>query len=213
MIENLWANMEVKHCKYCNQDKLLKDFRKCKYSSGKFYHKAICKKCEIKKINEYVKRRGPVNKTPEQKRKQSEYKKKWKLQNKERLNRQYRERIKSDPFFRLRKNISREICRRLKNNDSKKDSSITNYLEYSIDELMLHLEKQFDDKMNWENYGKYWHLDHKIPQSCLPYKKMSDENFKKCWALSNLRPLEAKLNMLEGSTRIRHKIYKSQGDL
>jgi len=38
---------------------------------------------------------------------------------------------------------------------------------------------------------------------------MQDENFKKCWALQNLRPLDAKSNMLDGSTRIRHKMYNN----
>ena len=28
---------------------------------------------------------------------------------------------------------------------------------------------------------------------------MEDENFKKCWALSNLRPLNSKQNLLEGN--------------
>jgi 5-methylcytosine-specific restriction endonuclease McrA len=60
--------------------------------------------------------------------------------------------------------------------------------------------------MNWDNYGVYlknkdkkWHIDHIIPQSTLPYTNMEDENFKKCWALENLRPLESVENMKKGS--------------
>jgi hypothetical protein len=34
-------------------------------------------------------------------------------------------------------------------------------------------------------------------------------NYRKCWALNNLRPLEAKLNMLDGSTKIRNKMYNN----
>jgi len=30
---------------------------------------------------------------------------------------------------------------------------------------------------------------------------MEDENFKKCWALENLRPLSAKQNIIEGNRR------------
>ena len=26
-----------------------------------------------------------------------------------------------------------------------------------------HLEKQFRDGMTWENHGKVWHIDHRIP--------------------------------------------------
>lgn len=37
---------------------------------------------------------------------------------------------------------------------------------------------------------------------------MKDEDFKKCWALSNLRPLCAKQNLIDGVTKIRHKNNK-----
>ena len=59
--------------------------------------------------------------------------------------------------------------------------------------------------MSWKNYGVYWHIDHIIPQSDLPYTSMEDDNFKLCWALDNLRPLEAKQNLLDGAKRTRHK--------
>jgi hypothetical protein len=37
---------------------------------------------------------------------------------------------------------------------------------------------------------------------------MEDENFIKCWKLSNLRPLSAKQNWLDGINKTRHnKIY------
>jgi hypothetical protein len=73
--------------------------------------------------------------------------------------------------------------------------------------------------MNWENWGKYkpeswddnnkttwtWNIDHIIPHSDLPYKSPKDENFKKAWSLENLRPYSAKQNILDGTSRIRHK--------
>jgi len=88
---------------------------------------------------------------------------------------------------------------------SKKGSSVLYYLGYSIQELKKHLEYQFDPNMTWNNYGTYWHIDHIIPQSDLPYRSMEDDNFKKCWALSNLRPLEAIQNMRDGAKRTRHQ--------
>lgn len=104
-----------------------------------------------------------------------------------------RNRKATDPIFKLRKNCSRLINHAL--NGSKNGQSILEFLSYTIDELKRHLETQFDSKMSWKNYGIYWHIDHIIPQSLLPYVSMEDENFKKCWALSNLRPLEAIENM------------------
>jgi hypothetical protein len=35
----------------------------------------------------------------------------------------------------------------------------------SIEEFKLHLEKQFDKNMTWENYGTYWEVDHIQPLS------------------------------------------------
>jgi len=59
--------------------------------------------------------------------------------------------------------------------------------------------------MSWENYGLYdkgreiWQINHIIPQSKLPYKDFNDENFKTCWSLSNLQPLETVQNINNGN--------------
>lgn len=67
--------------------------------------------------------------------------------------------------------------------------------------------------MNWNNRGKYnykkwndndlstwtWQLDHIIPHANFHYTSMTDVDFKKCWALDNLRPVSAKENILKGA--------------
>jgi hypothetical protein len=128
---------------------------------------------------------------------------------------------KHDPFIKLKHTIS-VYCRRelKKNNSSKNNESVVNYLNYTIKDLKEHLEKQFESWMNWNNHGKYnlktwddndsstwtWQIDHIIPQSDLPYTPMEDDNFKKCWALDNLRPLSSKQNVIDGTSRSRHII-------
>jgi len=131
-----------------------------------------------------------------------------------------KERIKTDPIFKLRKTTSRMISNALKDNlSSKNGKSILEFLQYSMQDLKEHLENQFEPWMTWNNRGKYdpktwndndnstwtWQLDHIIPQSDLPFSSMQEDNFKKCWTLSNLRPLNSKLNLLDGVNRIRHK--------
>lgn len=131
-------------------------------------------------------------------------------------------RRQTDPTFKLRGLVSSSIKNSLKKLGSDKfGKSIVQFLGYTIEDLKKHLELQFDSWMNWDNHGKYikktwkdedlstwkWQIDHIIPHSDLLYTSMEDENFKKCWALSNLRPLSAKQNQLDGSTRIRHKKY------
>lgn len=123
--------------------------------------------------------------------------------------------------YRLRSNISRKINYQLhKLGFSKNGLSTLEGLPYTMEQLKQHLESQFEPWMNWDNYGKYyynkwddnnsstwvWQIDHIIPCSTLPYTSMEDENFKKCWALENLRPLSAKQNILDGVTRVRHKL-------
>jgi hypothetical protein len=125
-------------------------------------------------------------------------------------------RRKVDISFKLRNSVSSSINTLLHNNKSTKNgNSCFKYLDYNINDLKYNLEQQFDQWMTWYNYGKYdsetwddndpstwkWNLDHIIPQSCLPYISMEDENFKKCWALENLRPLSAKQNIKDGNRR------------
>ena len=62
-------------------------------------------------------------------------------------------------------------------------------VDYSIDELRTHLERQFHSGMSWENYGRYWHIDHIIPVAHFDCR--DPEQLKACWALHNLRPLKA----------------------
>ena len=199
--------MEEKYCKFCSKiiELSVLNFRECTYPSGKKYFKNICKSCESKNNVNYNKKRG---KTPEQKEKEKVYKKQWKIKNKKKINKKYKEKLHTDSAFKLRKNISNSIRKALKNQSSIKKLSIKKYLDWEVNDLKEHLEKKFDYKMSWDNYGIYWHIDHIVPQSCLPYKSMDEENFKKCWSLNNLRPLEARKNMMDGSTRIRHKIFK-----
>jgi hypothetical protein len=123
----------------------------------------------------------------------------------------------SDPVFKLRKRVSLLVRVALAGNKS--NFSILDYLPYSISRLKEHLEKQFEPWMSWDNWGIYdpstwddndsstwtWQLDHIIPQAKLPYSSMMDDNFEKCWALSNLRPLSAKVNVQIGSKTRRNK--------
>lgn len=65
---------------------------------------------------------------------------------------------------------------------------------YTLQDLIKHLEKQFQPGMTWDNYGQ-WHLDHIIPLAAFHYSEPSDIDFKRCWALENLQPLWAQDNM------------------
>jgi hypothetical protein len=79
--------------------------------------------------------------------------------------------------------------------NGKEGASWHKMVDYSLDELMAHLESQFTLWMNWGNYGTEWHVDHKKPKSLFKYESYKDDEFKRCWSLQNLQPLEATFNL------------------
>lgn len=67
-------------------------------------------------------------------------------------------------------------------------------LGYSIEDLKEHIERQFHKRMSWRAFlqGRI-HIDHIVPQSS--YNLSNPEEWRACWALSNLRPLWASDNL------------------
>lgn len=78
-------------------------------------------------------------------------------------------------------------------------------LGYDAETLCEHIESQFDENMNWENWGSVnnesftWNMDHIIPQSHYAYTHLEDPRLLECWKLENLRPLDAKKNILKAN--------------
>ena len=74
-----------------------------------------------------------------------------------------------------------------------------NLVGYDLFRLMRHLEKQFTPRMTWGNHGFYWEIDHIIPIKVLNFERPEHPDFKRCWALKNLRPLEVHKNISKGA--------------
>lgn len=95
-------------------------------------------------------------------------------------------------------NISARIYYSLKGN--KHGKHWEDLVGYTLKQLMDYLENQFENWMNWSNYGRSkngertWSIDHIIPISNFNFNfnfdSYEDEEFKKCWSLENLRPLD-----------------------
>lgn len=90
--------------------------------------------------------------------------------------------------FKLRNRITLSLLRSLKN---KKNGGWLKYVDYTLDELRSHLERQFLPGMGWHNMGE-WHIDHIIPVSS--FNLLESAQVARCWALPNLRPLWAQEN-------------------
>jgi|TARA_R110000823_G_C15727310_1_gene479333 hypothetical protein len=98
--------------------------------------------------------------------------------------------------YRLATNVSRNVRHALKG--ERKSERTFEALPYTPQQLREHIESQFEDWMTWDNYG-LWHIDHIYPQSKLPYDSLEHPNFQKCWALENLRPLDAIENIMKSN--------------
>lgn len=73
-------------------------------------------------------------------------------------------------------------------------------LGYSREQLVSHLERQFQRGMSWDNYGD-WHIDHIRPLSSFKITSNDDPSIREAWALSNLRPLWARENIRKKDKR------------
>ena len=108
--------------------------------------------------------------------------------------RQYEKNRRQNIKYRVSGNVSRGIRRSLKSD--KNGRHWESLVGYTIIQLKDHLEKQFTDGMTWENYGK-WHIDHIRPICSFNIEDYECDDFKKCWSLSNLRPLWAIENQIK----------------
>jgi len=219
--------MQRKKCSRCGKVKSIEAFYKHKrYKNG---YCSRCKVCmnEINKIwrennPEYYKEysKNNLGKVREYKRKyyknnevkvkerSSEYRKNnpekarkanknWRKDNPEKVKERW-EKYYSIPENRLNHRISTLIRKSLRRN--KNGYHWEDLVNFNLQDLKQHLEKQFKKGMSWNEFfkGKI-HIDHKIPVSFFKFNSYNDREFKQCWALCNLQPLWAKENWSKGA--------------
>jgi len=100
---------------------------------------------------------------------------------------------RNDPKAKINHRFSSAILKSIRRN--KAGYHWEDLLGFTLKNLMDHLGKQFEQGMTWDNYGKQWHIDHKIPIAAFNYEKFTDIDFQKCWSLENLQPLWATENL------------------
>jgi hypothetical protein len=121
----------------------------------------------------------------------------WKLNNLEHVRawrKQWYLEHRKNPMVKLNNSISCNMRMNLKRG-SKKGRKWEELVSFTVDQLKKHLERQFTKEMSWDNYGSYWWIDHIIPIKAFNFETPDDYDFKRCWALKNLRPLEKIANI------------------
>jgi hypothetical protein len=106
-------------------------------------------------------------------------------------------RKQKDPSYKLIKNLRTRLWHTLKR--QKKSDSTLKLTGCSLEELKKHLQKKFEDGMNWDNYG-VWHVDHIIP--CANFDLSDPEQQKICFHYTNLQPMWGEKNIQKGSRLI-----------
>jgi hypothetical protein len=107
-----------------------------------------------------------------------------------------KQRVETDPVFRLTKNLRRRLSLAFKAQKGRKSQTTLGLIGCSRDKLRQHLVSQFREGMTLENHGKVWHIDHIRPCSSFD---LSDPNQAiLCFHYSNLQPLFADENMRKG---------------
>lgn len=76
-----------------------------------------------------------------------------------------------DPLFNLIFKVRSLIRNSFKRKFTHKSKKTIEILGCSFEEFKLHLESQFDENMNWDNHGSYWHIDHIKPISLAQNEK------------------------------------------
>ena len=111
--------------------------------------------------------------------------------NRVKIHKVQREQYRNNPNIRL----SRQLPNRLRSalHSQSKTASALQLLGCSIHQLKRHLESLFKPGMNWDNYGKGWHIDHRRPVSRFDLR--DPEQQKACFHWTNLQPLWAMENI------------------
>ena len=210
---------ELKRCSKCGTWFELTCFSKTQVRADGLSDR--CKVCVAKTSSEWA------YKNPERQRQRFQ---RWKANNPEKareLNRiharlrrvrtpeyaqQYDRRFNSTPQRRLHQAISariRSILNRVDDPRNRKSHRPWQKLVgYDSQTLIDHIERQFEPDFTWQNYGTVWELDHIVPVAVHNFASPDDLDFKRCWALANLRPLRTFENKQKGS-KIIHQFQPS----
>jgi len=197
--------IEHKVCSKCNEDLKIENYNIDDRSKDGFC--ASCKQCfkkyrednkeTIKKYREDNKETLNENKKIyNQKNKDkikdymSSYNREYKQKNKDKINKYYSDRKKNDSFFKFKLSVRNLIYSSFKRRFSFKSKKTIEILGCTFEDFKCHIEKQFNESMNWDNYGSYWEFDHIIQLAT----STNEEELLKLNHYSNFQPLEVEKN-------------------
>ncbi len=162
-----------KKCKNCNIT-FNSDYKKKKYCSNECF-------------KEYYKK-YLLNWNQKNKNMMINWRKEFRLKNKEKIYNYHKERVKKDENYRLRCYLSQWCSSLIKKHKGIKKTKTEELLGCSFNEFKEYISKKFEPGMNWNNHTYHgWHLDHIIP--CCSFDLSKKEEQQKCFHYTNFQPL------------------------
>ena len=187
---------DVKKCSKCENILLKSNFHKNKnMSDGLQPHCISCKKQYRKKY--YIENRDL----------ELECNKKYRSDNKDKINKYFKNRKKSDLNYKITCNLRSRTSTAFKSQNVRKPNKTFDLLGCSHSFFKRWIIHQLYGNMTLENYGSVWQLDH-----CLPIRSFNllDEiDMKKCFNWVNLRPMYSTENNSK-KAKVDYRLYLLQ---
>lgn len=186
-----------KICKDCGEEKSIEDFYARSGPCGSY---PWCKECHNKRSNESKLRNPEANKESDRNYRAAHrehrriYNRAWTKANPEKRRAKKKRLRTNNAGIRISDNLRSRVRAAVKG-VCKSDSTMA-LLGCTIDQLLGHLEINFQNGMTWQNYGK-WHVDHKCP--CATFDLSDPAQQKQAFHWSNLQPLWAEDNIRKGA--------------
>jgi hypothetical protein len=206
-----------KQCTGCKKILTLNNFHKNHHKKDGLHGR--CKECRknnpetirLYRIKNFEKRKIQLRKWRKENRERSNewtrlYNKKPEVKKKRNL--YLKNRINTDPCFKILHSLRNRLRIALKLSGSSKNESVKNLVGISIEGLKKYLESKFKTGMTWKNYNKFgWHIDHIIPCASFDLSKPKEQI--KCFHYTNLQPLWWYENLAKGA-KMPNKYEKQQ---
>jgi len=126
----------------------------------------------------------------------------WQKKNPEKVKEDHRKWCAKVYKTNLRYRLNSRMCNAIKKSlkISKDDKHWKAIVGYTIENLIKRLKSTMPKGYTWQDYlESKLHIDHIIPISVFNFTRLEHTDFKRCWALSNLRLLPAKDNLTKHS--------------
>lgn len=182
--------------RYRGKGKLTKDLEQKRINANIGEECQICKYCDaVRLITDFRKNRKKCifcERESDKKYYTKEYREKKKIYK--------NNRIKTDPVYKF------IICqrRRIYNCIKKKQKKTIQLLGCNSQEYFNWLQYNFNDSINFENHGTFWHIDHVIPISTFNFENEDEQLLAFNWR--NTTPLSAKENSSKNNRLVSSQI-------